>query len=78
MVRITLRLPDDLHEKLLSSSLAKNNSINSEIIKSLYLSLGVDDRFSSTLESNEKTINILLEDIQNKLFLLSKLVNKNR
>lgn len=78
MARITLRLPDDLYEKIVSSSLIKNNSINSEIINRLYLTLCSDNQNFLESESKEKIISRIIEDIQNNFFLLSNMIIDNK
>ncbi|WP_417534198.1 Arc family DNA-binding protein [Marinobacterium stanieri] len=42
-VRITLRLPADVHEKLSESAEATNRSMNAEIVHRLKQSLGMDE-----------------------------------
>ena len=71
MTRITLRLPDDLHEKITKSSKNLNISLNGDIIRRLNLSFGIENFDPKSFKPQKDLIPCIVEDIKEKVLLLS-------
>tara|TARA_Y100001934_G_C11971039_1_gene594064 strand:- start:11 stop:253 length:243 start_codon:yes stop_codon:yes gene_type:complete len=71
MRRITLRIPDDLHEKITKSSKDLNISLNADIIRRLNLSFGIEKFDPKNFKPQKDLIPCIVEDIKEKILLLS-------
>lgn len=73
MIRVTLRIPEELHQELVKSSENQNISLNSDLIRRLALSFGMEENNQESPESI--CPKALAEDIKNKISLLSDILS---
>ena len=76
MTRITLRLPDDLHQKITRSSKDLNISLNADIIRRLNLSFGIESFDPKSFKPQKDLIPYIVEDIKEKVLLLSDTITQ--